>query len=152
MPAAARCRRASVSSTRAVSCKTLKRKAEQKLVQFPGLFDRDAMLASRTMYEFDNVVTAPLHGFRDTDDYWSTATTRPLLPHIQVPTLVLNARNDPFLPAEALPSRQKCRRRWTLDQPKHGGHVGFMTGPFPGRIDWLSRRVFGYLERHVDHG
>ncbi|WP_409934750.1 hydrolase [Paraburkholderia sp. BCC1884] len=132
--------------------KTLKQKAEQKLVQFPGLFDRDAMLASRTMYEFDNVVTAPLHGFRDTDDYWSSATTRPLLPHIQVPTLVLNARNDPFLPAEALPSRHEVSAAVELDQPRHGGHAGFMTGPFPGRIDWLSRRVFGYLERHVDHG
>ena len=132
--------------------KTLKRKAEQKLVQFPGLFDRDAMLASRTMYEFDNVVTAPLHGFRDTDDYWSSATTRPLLPHIQVPTLVLNARNDPFLPAEALPSQQEVSSAVELDQPKHGGHAGFMTGPFPGRIDWLSQRVFGYLERHIDHG
>lgn len=132
--------------------KTLKLKAEQKLVQFPGLFDRDAMLASRTMYEFDNVVTAPLHGFRDTDDYWSSATTRPLLPHIQVPTLVLNARNDPFLPAAALPSRHEVSAAVELDQPQHGGHAGFMTGPFPGRIDWLSRRVFGYLERHVDHG
>ena len=132
--------------------KTLKQKAGQKLDQFPGLFDRDAMLASRTMYEFDNVVTAPLHGFRDTDDYWSTATTRPLLPHIQVPTLVLNARNDPFLPAEALPSQKEVSASVELDQPRHGGHAGFMTGPFPGRIDWLSRRVFGYLERHVDHG
>jgi predicted alpha/beta-fold hydrolase len=132
--------------------KTLKQKADQKLAQFPGLFDRDAMLASRTMYEFDNVVTAPLHGFRDTDDYWSRATTRPLLPQIQVPTLVLNARNDPFLPAEALPSRHEVSAAVELDQPRHGGHAGFMTGPFPGRIDWLSRRVFGYLERHVDHG
>ena len=132
--------------------KTLKLKAEQKLVQFPGLFDRDAMLASRTMYEFDNVVTAPLHGFRNTDEYWRTATTRPLLPHIDVPTLVLNARNDPFLPAEALPSREDVSAAVELDQPKHGGHAGFMTGPFPGRIDWLSRRVFGYLERHIDHG
>jgi predicted alpha/beta-fold hydrolase len=132
--------------------KTLKQKADQKLVQFPGLFDRDAMLASRTMYEFDNVVTAPLHGFRNTDDYWNNATTRPLLPQIQVPTLVLNARNDPFLPAEALPSRHEVSAAVELDQPRHGGHAGFMTGPFPGRIDWLSRRVFGYLERHVDHG
>lgn len=132
--------------------KTLKQKAQQKLVQFPGLFDRDAMLASRTMYEFDNVVTAPLHGFRNTDEYWRVATTRPLLPHIAVPTLVLNARNDPFLPSEALPSRDQVSSAVELDQPKHGGHAGFMTGPFPGRIDWLSRRVFGYLERFVDHG
>ncbi|WP_345811625.1 alpha/beta fold hydrolase [Paraburkholderia sp. PREW-6R] len=132
--------------------KTLKQKAEQKLLQFPGLFDRNAMLASRTMYDFDNVVTAPLHGFRNTDEYWSIATTRPLLPHIELPTLVLNARNDPFLPAEALPARHEVSAAVELDQPRHGGHAGFMTGPFPGRIDWLSRRVFGYLERHVDHG
>ncbi|MFM0596092.1 hydrolase [Paraburkholderia dilworthii] len=132
--------------------KTLKQKATQKLVQYPGLFDRDTMLASRNMYEFDNVVTAPLHGFRNTEDYWSQATTRPLLPYIQVPTLVLNARNDPFLPAEALPSRHEVSAAVELEQPKHGGHAGFMTGPFPGRIDWLARRVFGYLERHVDHG
>jgi len=132
--------------------KTLKVKAEQKLVQFPGLFDRDAMLASRTMYEFDNAVTAPLHGFRNTDDYWSSATTRPILPQIQVPTLLLNARNDPFLPAKALPSRHEVSKAVELYQPEHGGHAGFMTGPFPGRIDWLSRRVFGYLNQHVDHG
>jgi predicted alpha/beta-fold hydrolase len=132
--------------------KTLKQKATQKLAQFPGLFDRDAMLASRTMYDFDNVVTAPLHGFRNTDDYWSSATTRPLLPGIAVPTLVLNARNDPFLPAEALPARHEVSAAVELDQPRHGGHAGFMTGPFPGRIDWLSRRVLGYLERYVDHG
>jgi predicted alpha/beta-fold hydrolase len=132
--------------------KTLKQKAEQKLGQFPGLFDRDAMLASRTMYDFDNVVTAPLHGFRNTEDYWSRATTRPLLPGIAVPTLVLNARNDPFLPADALPARHEVSAAVELDQPRHGGHAGFMTGPFPGRIDWLSRRVLGYLERHIDHG
>ncbi|MGP8433524.1 YheT family hydrolase [Paraburkholderia fungorum] len=132
--------------------KTLKQKAEQKLLQFPGLFDRDAMLASRTMYDFDNVVTAPLHGFRDTNHYWSSATTRPLLHGIAVPTLVLNARNDPFLPAEALPAQHEVSASVELDQPRHGGHAGFMTGPFPGRIDWLSRRVLGYLERYVDHG
>jgi uncharacterized protein len=132
--------------------KTLKVKAEQKLAQFPGLFDGAAMRASRTMYEFDNVVTAPLHGFRDTDDYWTRATTRPLLPHIAVPTLVLNARNDPFLPSTVLPARHEVSATVELDQPAHGGHVGFMTGPFPGRVDWLAQRVFGYLAPHTDHG
>jgi uncharacterized protein len=125
--------------------KTLKRKALQKLDQYPGLFDRDAMLASRTMYEYDNIVTAPVHGFRNADDYWTRATTRPLLPHVAVPTLVLNARNDPFLPSAALPTRAEVSDAIELDQPEYGGHVGFMTGPFPGRIDWLSRRVFSYL-------
>jgi predicted alpha/beta-fold hydrolase len=129
--------------------KTLKRKALAKLDQYPGLFDRDAMLAARTMHAFDNAVTAPVHGFRDTEDYWTRATTRPFLRHIDVPTLLLNARNDPFLPGRVLPSEAEVSAAVTLDQPAHGGHVGFMTGPFPGRIDWLSQRVFAYLQTHV---
>jgi uncharacterized protein len=132
--------------------KSLKKKAIAKLDQFPGLYDRNAVLSARTLYEFDNVVTAPLHGFRDTDDYWSSATTRAHLKHIEVPALVLNARNDPFLPEFALPSAAEVSPRVTLDQPNHGGHVGFMTGPFPGKIDWLSMRVFGYLENFVSNG
>ncbi|PMS36276.1 hypothetical protein B0G57_107253 [Trinickia symbiotica] len=132
--------------------KTLKKKALQKLEQYPGLFDRDAMLASRTMYDYDNVVTAPLHGFRNTDDYWTRATTRPLLPDVVVPTLVLNARNDPFLPSTALPTRAEVSPAIELDQPEAGGHVGFMTGPFPGRMDWLPRRVFSFLEPHTKNG
>ena len=131
--------------------KTLKRKALAKLDQYPGLFDRDAMLAARTLHAFDNAVTAPLHGFRDTEDYWTRATTRPFLPRIAIPTLLLNARNDPFLPGRVLPSAAEVSAAVTLDQPAHGGHVGFMTGPFPGRIDWLSQRVFGYLQTHVHH-
>ncbi|MGN6086718.1 YheT family hydrolase [Trinickia sp.] len=132
--------------------KTLKRKALSKLEQYPGLFDREAMLACRTMYEYDNIVTAPLHGFRDTEDYWTRATTRPLLPDVVVPTLVLNARNDPFLPSAALPTRAEVSPAIELDQPEAGGHVGFMTGPFPGRIDWLPRRVFNFLEPFATHG
>ncbi|WP_205803573.1 hydrolase [Burkholderia sp. Ac-20365] len=132
--------------------KTLKLKAQQKLAQYPGLFDIDDVLACRTMHEFDDVVTAPLHGFRNADDYWTRSTTRPLLPEITVPTLVLNARNDPFLPGAVLPSRGEVSSMVELDQPEHGGHVGFMTGPFPGRIDWLSRRIFGYLDPFTQHG
>jgi predicted alpha/beta-fold hydrolase len=132
--------------------KTLKVKALQKLEQYPGLFDAQTVLASRTMYEFDNVVTAPLHGFRDTYDYYTQATIRPKLGEIAVPTLVLNARNDPFLPGRVLPARHEVSAAVELDQPEHGGHVGFMTGPFPGRSDWLAQRVFAYLSPFVSHG
>jgi uncharacterized protein len=125
--------------------KTLKQKAQRKFEQYPGIYDLNAMLASRTMYEFDDVVTAPLHGFRNADDYWTRAATRPWLSEITVPTLVLNARNDPFLPGAVLPSPHEVSSAVELDQPAHGGHVGFMTGPFPGKIDWLSRRIFGYF-------
>ena len=132
--------------------KTLKVKALQKLEQYPGLFDAQTVLASRTMYEFDNVVTAPLHGFRDTYDYYTQATIRPKLGEIAVPTLVLNARNDPFLPGRVLPARHEVSAAVELDQPEHGGHVGFMTGPVPGRSDWLSQRVFAYLSSFVSYG
>jgi uncharacterized protein len=127
-----------------VFLQTLKPKCLRKLQQHPGLFDRDTMLRSRNLYEFDNVVTAPLHGFRDTDDYWHRASAKHVLTDITVPTLVLNARNDPFLPAHHLP--QKAAACVTLDYPDHGGHVGFAVGSPGGRIDWLPQRMLHFLE------
>lgn len=127
--------------------RTLKPKCLEKLAQFPGLFDRDAMLNSRDLYAFDNAVTAPLHGFRDTDDYWHRASAKYVLDDITVPTLVLNARNDPFLPARYLPTSASAAV--TLEQPAHGGHVGFATAPFPGRLDWLPQRMLGFLQQAV---
>ena len=127
-----------------VFLKTLKPKCLQKLDQFPDLFDRSRMLAARNLYEFDNVVTAPLHGYRDTDDYWHRASARHVLDAITVPTLVLNARNDPFLPGEHLPPT--ASNAVTLEYPDDGGHVGFSVGPFPGRIDWLPQRILDFFD------
>ena len=127
-----------------VFLKTLRIKSQAKLAQFPGLFDLDAMLRSRDLYAFDNVVTAPLHGYRDTDDYWHRASARHVLPDITVPTLVLNARNDPFLPHAYLPSNASASV--TLEYPAEGGHVGFATGPFPGRLNWLPHRIVEFLQ------
>lgn len=132
--------------------KTLKAKCVLKLAQYPHLFDRDAMQASRDLHAFDDVVTAPLHGYRNADDYWHRASAKHVLADISVPTLLLNARNDPFLPAWALPSRAQVSPRVELDQPAQGGHVGFMTGPFPGRVDWLAQRVLAFLEPGAEHG
>jgi len=123
---------------------TLKPKALAKLEHFPDLFDRAALLAARDLYSFDNVVTAPLHGYRDTDDYWHRASARHVLHDITVPTLVLNARNDPFLPGRHLPTG--AAPSVTLEYPATGGHVGFPTGPFPGRIGWLPRRILGFFD------
>ena len=127
-----------------VFLQTLKPKCLQKLDQFPGLFDRRRMLAARNLYEFDNVVTAPLHGYRDTDDYWNRASARHVLGDITVRTLVLNAQNDPFLPARHLP--QKAAPAVTLEYPREGGHVGFATGAAPGVNSWLPRRIMRFLE------
>jgi hypothetical protein len=125
---------------------TMKRKAEEKLARFPGLFDGEAMRRARTLREFDDVVTAPLHGFRDTDDYWTRASAKPVLGRIQVPTLLLNARNDPFLPEAALPGRADVSREVRLEFPEEGGHAAFVSAPFPGDIDWMPRRVTAFFE------
>jgi predicted alpha/beta-fold hydrolase len=123
---------------------TLKPKALAKLAHYPGLFDRARLLAANDLYAFDNVVTAPLHGFRDTDDYWHRASAKHVLDDITVPTLVLNARNDPFLPGRHLPTT--AAPAVTLEYPATGGHVGFPTGPFPGRIDWLAQRILHFFD------
>lgn len=124
---------------------TLKRKAEAKLGRFPGSFDGNAMRSAKTLYDFDNAVTAPLHGFLDADDYWRRASSGPYLPGIGIQTLVLNARNDPFLPEAALVQAQGASKHVKLEFPDHGGHVGFLTGPFPGRHGWLSSRLLGFF-------
>jgi uncharacterized protein len=124
--------------------RTLKPKCLKKLEQFPGLFDRDSMLQTRDLYEFDNVVTAPLHGYRNTEDYWDRASAKHVLTDITVPTLILNAQNDPFLPAHHLP--HNAAACVTLEYPEEGGHVGFAAGSLPGSLNWLPQRMLRFLE------
>jgi predicted alpha/beta-fold hydrolase len=127
---------------------TLKPKCIKKLEQFPQLFDREKMLKARNLYEFDNIVTAPLHGYRNTDDYWDRASAKHVLSSIVVPTLILNARNDPFLPSRHLP--KSAADSVLLEYPAHGGHVGFMRGRPPGHLDWLPRRLVRYLNDQIN--
>ena len=120
---------------------TLKPKSLAKLERFPGLYDAAKVRAARCFRDFDNTVTAPLHGFRDVDHYWSAASSGPWLEHIRVPTLLLNARNDPFLPEQALlGAARKAAPCVVLEFPRTGGHVGFQHG-------WLANRVLDFLEQ-----
>jgi predicted alpha/beta-fold hydrolase len=128
---------------------TMKPKSRAKVLRFPGLFDRARMERAVTLREFDDVVTAPLHGFRDTDDYWTLASSKPLLSAVAVPALLLNARNDPFLPADALPGPDEVAACVTLDFPATGGHLGFVSGPLPGNLGWLAARLLGYFDQHL---
>ncbi|HSW07072.1 YheT family hydrolase [Aquabacterium sp.] len=126
--------------------RSMKPKALAKLAQHPGLFNRERLLAARTIYAFDDVFTAPLHGFRGTDDYWSRASAKPHLARIRVPTLVLNALNDPFVPASSLPAPAAVGQNVRLWQPAHGGHVGFPDGRFPGHVLHLPQAVLAWLK------
>ena len=131
---------------------TMVPKAMRKWQQFPGLFDRDAMLRARDLYEFDNLFTAPLHGFRDTEDYWARASAKPVLAEIRVPALALNALNDPFVPASSLPRPAEVGSHVTLWQPTHGGHVGFPVSHgalgLPGHVLAMPEAVGGWLLQH----
>ena len=125
---------------------TLKAKALRKAAQYPDLLDADAIRAASTFREFDTLVTARLHGFVDADDYWLKVSSKPWLKAIRVPTLVLNARNDPFLPAQALPGKDDVSDAVTLEQPDTGGHVAFPGGPFPGNVEWLPQRLLQHFD------
>jgi predicted alpha/beta-fold hydrolase len=125
---------------------SLKRKTAAKLVRFPGCVDGAAAARARTLREFDDAVTAPLHGFRDASDYWLRSSAKPLLRHVRVRTLVINAHDDPFLPGEFLPAPDEVSPRVQLDSPSSGGHVGFVGGPFPGNIGWLPERMLDFFE------
>jgi predicted alpha/beta-fold hydrolase len=128
--------------------RTLKRISLVKLERHPGIYDGEAVRRARTLREFDDVVTAPVHGFRDTDDYWTRSSAKPWLQAIRVPTLLVNARDDPFLPETALPTQREVSPMVKLEFTPNGGHVGFVSGPFPGNIDWLPRRILHFFEHH----
>jgi len=125
--------------------RTMKPRALAKLGQHPGLFDARALRAARTLHEFDDVFTAPLHGFADANDYYARASAKPRLREVRVPALVLNARNDPFVPAQSLPGVQEVSQHVTLWQPRHGGHVGFAQGRPPGHVLTLPEAVMGWM-------
>ena len=127
---------------------TMKPRALAKWQQYPGLFDRQRLAAARTLYDFDDVFTAPLHGYRDTPDYWARASAKPHLAEVRIPALVVNARNDPFVPAASLPRQSEVGRSVTLWQPAHGGHVGFPHGRPPAAVEAMPQAVADWLAGH----
>lgn len=122
---------------------TMKRKSLAKLRIHPGLFDENRLRAARTLREFDDLVTSRLHGFKNVDDYYTRASSKPLLAQIAVPTLLLNARNDPFLPESALPDAGMLSAAVTAMFPDEGGHVGFPDNR--GALGWLPKTVLEFL-------
>jgi predicted alpha/beta-fold hydrolase len=121
---------------------TLKPKALAKIAQHQLAIDAARVARARTLHEFDDLVTAPRHGFRDADDYWARASSGPWLEHIRVPTLLLNARNDPFLPQAALDAAaRRASPDVVLEFPATGGHAGF-----PGRSHWLAHRILEFCD------
>ena len=127
--------------------KFLRPKALAKIAAHGLTIDAGAVRASLTFREFDDVFTAPINGFRDADDYWTRCSSKLWLKEIKVPTLIINACNDPFLPSAALPAAGDGADSVTLEFPRTGGHVGFVSGRFPGSLDWLPRRILKFFQQ-----
>jgi predicted alpha/beta-fold hydrolase len=127
---------------------SLKRKSLGKLAQHPDLFDREKMLAARDFFDFDEVVTAPMHGFAGCMDYWRRSSCRQFLGGVRVPTRVLNALNDPFLPPQALARSDEAASCVRLHYSRQGGHVGFHAGGRSGAGRWLADYLLESFDAH----
>ncbi|HEU5324175.1 MAG TPA: alpha/beta fold hydrolase [Methylomirabilota bacterium] len=125
--------------------RTMRRKVADKARAYPGFVDVRAARAARTFAAYDRAVTAPLHGFVDEVDYWRRTSCGPWLPRVARPTLLLNALDDPLVPAEALPSPASLPGHVRAEFPPRGGHAGFLQGP-PWRVEsWAERRAVEFL-------
>jgi predicted alpha/beta-fold hydrolase len=129
--------------------RSLKRKTVAKLERFPDLVERDDLSRIRTMYEFDETLTGPLHGFSGADDYYSRSSSLGWLDRISIPTLLFNAVDDPFMPPDVLDDVRKVATRnpaLEVDFPAHGGHAGFIAGANPFRpFYYAERRACDFL-------
>jgi predicted alpha/beta-fold hydrolase len=124
---------------------TMRPKVLAKISAHGLAIEARAVRSCSTFRAIDDLYTAPVHGFKSADDYWTNTSSKPWLKTIRVPTLVINARNDPFLPERALPDVEEVSDAVTLEFPDTGGHVGFVTGKFPGRLDWLPKRAVDFF-------
>lgn len=127
--------------------RTLTAKVEAKAKLFPGRLDTTELGRIRTFAQFDDRYTAPLHGFAGARDYWTRSSSRQFLRGIAVPTLLLNARNDPFLTPECFPfSEAHLNSTLYLEAPASGGHVGFLDRHFRR---WGEQRIVEFLSQYA---
>lgn len=123
--------------SRSITAKAARHRPPIPLQQLPSL---------KTFRQFDDVITAPLHGFRDVDDYYNRSSSKQFLQYITVPTLVIHSRDDPFLPTAAIPAGNDLAPNVTLELTMAGGHVGFISGNIPFRSHyWLETRISRHL-------
>ncbi len=131
--------------------RSLKAKALRKARDYPEMLDAVAVRRARNWRQYDDAVTAPLHGFRDADDYWARSSSLRFLEGIRRPTLLISARDDPFIPASSLPLKQVESSRWLhAEFSRRGGHAGFVSGRLPWRpVYWAERRAIEFLAEFV---
>jgi predicted alpha/beta-fold hydrolase len=134
--------------------RSLRRKALAKLSLYPDLFERDRAEQARTVYDFDDAVTGPVHGFTGAHDYYEKSSSARFLERIRVPTLLLSSSDDPFLPRDVLSRVEvaaKANPYLTTEFHHGGGHVGFVSGARPWRPFYYAEwRIFRFFEEAME--
>jgi uncharacterized protein len=134
--------------------RTLKAKALEKQKVYPDLPDASMVRNVGTMVEFDDLITAPLHGFRNAEDYYRRSSSAGFLQGIRVPTLLISAADDPFLPRETLLSVREAAGKnpaLHIEFPDRGGHAGFASGRFPWRaVYYAEHRILEFFQSIVE--
>ncbi|MCC7068300.1 MAG: alpha/beta fold hydrolase [Burkholderiales bacterium] len=125
------------------------RSSEARMQLHPELRDKSFLRHPRSFPEFDEHYTAPFHGYSSAWDYYRRASSRAFISDIRVPFLLLNAKNDPFVPPSLFPNEREVPHHVLLEQPDDGGHVGFVAGPFPGHLRWLPERLCAFFAEAV---
>ncbi|MCK5705465.1 MAG: alpha/beta fold hydrolase [Cyclobacteriaceae bacterium] len=126
----------------------LHRKVKEKMVLFPDQIDDGDYDQIKDFKAYDDRYTAPLHGFESAEDYWVKCSCGPLLERIRVPSLIINAEDDPFLGASCYPYHQRKSPYIYLEVPKYGGHVGFMNHRINGKY-WSESRTVDFIQKHI---
>lgn len=126
--------------------RSMRTKALELASRFPGLLDVARIETAETIQDIDNAVTAVLYGASDAADYYAKNSAKPSLSHIALPVLMINSKNDPFIPVEHLPAYSDISESVTLDYQENGGHVGFASSIFSSEVDWLPKRLIRYFE------
>ena len=131
--------------------RTLKKKSLEKIVKFPNSnLDLNTIKNAQNFAEFDNAVTAPLFGFKNAQDYWIQNSSKPLLPKIKLPSLIVNALDDTFLSESCFPFEEaKNHKNLTLETPKYGGHVGFNTSIIGKDLLWSENRIRTFIQHII---
>ncbi|MGZ6126041.1 MAG: YheT family hydrolase [Myxococcales bacterium] len=127
--------------------RSLKRKSLEKLKKFPGAADAERVRRSRTLFEFDDALTARLHGFEGAVDYYAQSSSGRFVDRVRVPLLLLSAADDPFIPAQCIPRTENPSV--TVEISRNGGHLGFIEGPLWRPRFYAERRAIDFLGTHL---
>ncbi len=130
--------------------KTLRIKALEKIERFPEAnLNKEKILSAKNFIEFDDAFTSVTHGFKDANDYWKQSSCKQFIQYISKPTLLISAKDDPFLSDSCLPKKEaKNHQHFTFVQTKYGGHIGFVLGFNIKKQRWVENQILDFIQKN----